>query len=99
MSIDLKDLVRITENIYEIPSSYRSDMRVPGRVFMNEKLFQEIKDDRSLEQLVNVATLPGIQKYALAMPDIHQGYGFPIGGVAAMVARTCKERSARFAAP
>lgn len=81
--ITLNDMLKIDENTYEIPSSYRADMRVAARVFMNETLFQEIKDDRSLEQLVNVATLPGIQKYAMAMPDIHQGYGFPIGGVAA----------------
>lgn len=83
MPIELKDLIKISENIFQIPQSYRADMRVPARVFMNEALFQEIKNDRSLEQLVNVATLPGIQKYAFAMPDIHQGYGFPIGGVAA----------------
>ena len=81
--ISLEDLIKISENIYEIPKSYRSDMRVPARVFMNAALFQDIKDDRSLEQLVNMATLPGIQSYAFAMPDIHQGYGFPIGGVAA----------------
>lgn len=81
--ISLEDMIKLDENTYEIPSSYRSDMRVPARIFMNELMFQDIKDDRSLAQLVNVATLPGIQKYAIAMPDIHQGYGFPIGGVAA----------------
>jgi tRNA-splicing ligase RtcB len=81
--ITFNDLIKISDNIYEIPKSYRSDMLVPARVFMNEEMFQDIKHDRSLEQLVNVATLPGIQKYAFAMPDIHQGYGFPIGGVAA----------------
>lgn len=81
--ITLQDLIKINENTYEIPKSFRSDMQVPARVFMNEKMFNDIKDDRSLEQLVNVATLPGIQKYAFAMPDVHQGYGFPIGGVAA----------------
>lgn len=64
--------------------SFRSDMRVPARVYATEKMLDEIMGDRSLWQLVNVATLPGIQKYALAMPDIHEGYGFPIGGVAAM---------------
>ncbi|MCX5922322.1 MAG: RtcB family protein [Candidatus Dependentiae bacterium] len=79
----LKDLIKIDENIYEIPKSFRSDMRVPARIFMNAQMFADIKGDRSLEQLVNVATLPGIQKYAFAMPDMHQGYGFPIGGVAA----------------
>lgn len=69
--------------LWEIPQSYRSDMRVPARVYASEKMLQEILRDKSLEQLVNVATLPGIQKYALAMPDVHEGYGFPVGGVAA----------------
>lgn len=82
--IRLEDLKKITDNIFEIPQSFRPDMRVPARVFATELMLKEIIRDRSLEQLVNVATLPGIQKYALAMPDIHQGYGFPIGGVAAM---------------
>jgi len=59
-------------------------MRVGARVFTNETMLVDILEDRSLDQLVNVATLPGIQGYAFAMPDIHQGYGFPIGGVAAM---------------
>lgn len=78
------DLVQISDYVYEVPDSFRSDMRVPARVFTNEKMLADILEDRSLDQLVNVATLPGIQKYAFAMPDIHQGYGFPIGGVAAM---------------
>src|SRR5438552_8421934 len=78
------DLIKIDEYTYEIPKNYRSDMLVPARVFMKESMIEDIIEDRSLEQLVNVATLPGIQKYAYAMPDIHQGYGFPIGGVAAM---------------
>src|SRR5712691_8883940 len=58
-------------------------MRVPARVFADEELMQAILRDRSLEQLQNVATLPGIVEAALAMPDVHQGYGFPVGGVAA----------------
>ena len=77
------DFKKISDYIWEIPKSYRDDMRVPARVFVNEKLAGDLFKDRSLEQLVNVATLPGIQKWALAMPDIHEGYGFPIGGVAA----------------
>lgn len=77
------DLKKVSEYIWEIPKEYRSDMRVPARVFANEKLVEDLFKDRSLEQLINVATLPGIQKWALAMPDIHEGYGFPIGGVAA----------------
>ncbi|MCL4361474.1 RtcB family protein [Candidatus Dependentiae bacterium] len=59
-------------------------MRVPARIFITEKMLDEILEDKSLLQTVNVATLPGIVNYSLAMPDIHQGYGFPIGGVAAM---------------
>ncbi len=78
-----KDLNRLNDNLYEIPLSYRGDMRVPARVYMNESMIDDVLADKSLEQLINVASLPGIQKYALAMPDIHQGYGFPIGGVAA----------------
>jgi tRNA-splicing ligase RtcB len=58
-------------------------MRVPARVFADEEILEEIGEDRSLEQLQNVATLPGIVGAALAMPDVHQGYGFPVGGVAA----------------
>lgn len=59
------------------------NMRVPGLVFTNENLTKSIEQDQSLQQVVNVATLPGIRRYSLAMPDIHWGYGFPIGGVAA----------------
>lgn len=79
-----KDLIKISNAIYEIPKSYNSQMLVPARIFVNEALLKDILLDRSLEQIVNVATLPGIQGYAYAMPDMHQGYGFPIGGVAAM---------------
>lgn len=78
-----EDLIELNKYEYEIPQSFRSDMRVPARIFMHKSMFKDIEGDRSLEQLVNVATLPGITQYALAMPDIHQGYGFPIGGVAA----------------
>lgn len=84
MPINKNNLIRINDYLWEIPKSFRSDMRVPARVYATEKMLDEIISDRSLWQLVNVATLPGIQKYALAMPDIHEGYGFPIGGVAAM---------------
>ena len=58
-------------------------MRVPARVFADGELLGAIRTDRSLEQLQNVATLPGVVGAALAMPDIHQGYGFPVGGLAA----------------
>jgi len=73
----------VGEAVWEIPASARADMRVPARVFADRELLKQIALDRSLEQLQNVATLPGIVEAALAMPDIHQGYGFPVGGVAA----------------
>lgn len=81
--ITKKDLKKISDVLYEIPISYRQDMRVPARVFMNNIMMEDVLSDRALWQLVNVTTLPGICKAAFAMPDIHQGYGFPIGGVAA----------------
>jgi tRNA-splicing ligase RtcB len=74
----------IDETLYEIPADTRDDMRVPARVFADEQILTAIRSDRSLEQLENVATLPGIVDAAIAMPDIHQGYGFPVGGLAAM---------------
>ncbi len=77
------DFKRISPFIYEIPQEYRHDMRVPARFYADGELLEMALDDKSLDQLVNTATLPGIVKYALAMPDIHQGYGFPIGGVIA----------------
>jgi len=74
---------QIEEYLYEVPASYRDDMRVPARFYADAHLLKGVHGDRSLEQLVNTASLPGAVKYALAMPDIHQGYGFPIGGVLA----------------
>jgi len=74
---------RIDDVLWEIPRDARPDMRVPARVFADEELLAAIASDRSLEQLQNVATLPGVVDAALAMPDIHQGYGFPVGGLAA----------------
>jgi tRNA-splicing ligase RtcB len=72
--------------VWELASSYRGDMHVPVRVFADEELMTAIDRDQSLEQLVNVSTLPGITRSALGMPDMHQGYGFPVGGVAATIA-------------
>src|SRR5215211_5983028 len=80
------ELHRIGPVLWEIPTSARADMRVPARVFADEDLLEAILTDRSLEQLQNVATLPGIVEAALAMPDIHQGYGFPVGALAATAA-------------
>ncbi len=76
-------LERIDDNRWRIPKSYRSDMRVDGVIYADEALVSAIKEDKSPEQVANVATLPGIVRYSLAMPDIHWGYGFCIGGVAA----------------
>ncbi len=82
-----KDFKKVTDWLWEIPKSFRSDMRVPARAYVSEKMLEESFKDRSLEQLVNVATLPGIVNYSMAMPDMHEGYGFSIGGVAAMDAK------------
>ncbi len=68
---------------WKIPRSYRADMRVDGLIFADEVLIEQIRKDQGPEQVANVATLPGIQRASLAMPDIHWGYGFCIGGVAA----------------
>ncbi len=73
---------QIDECLYEIPK--HGKMRVPGRIYANAQLLKDIHKDESIQQVVNVAHLPGIVGYSLAMPDIHWGYGFPIGGVAAM---------------
>jgi tRNA-splicing ligase RtcB len=78
---------RLTPNLVEIPVSAREDMRVPAQVWADEELWKQISRDRTLLQLVNVATLPGIAGTAQAMPDAHEGYGFPVGGVAAFRAR------------
>ena len=77
------ELHETAEAIWEIRASARADMRVPARVFADRDLLEAIRGDRSLEQLQNVATLPGVVEAVLAMPDVHQGYGFPVGGVAA----------------
>ena len=75
-------LNKIEDNIYELPMGYRPGMRVPGRVFVSEALLGMVEPG-TIEQVANVASLPGIVKYSMAMPDAHLGYGFPIGGVAA----------------
>ncbi len=72
---------KISKNIYEIPK--QGKMNVPGIVYASEKIIEVVKQDKSLEQVKNVACLPGILKASIALADIHQGYGFPIGGVAA----------------
>jgi len=79
----MSEPVRIDDTLWEIPADARDDMRVPARIFASAELLKAIRTDRALEQLQNVATLPGIVEAAFAMPDIHQGYGFPVGGLAA----------------
>ena len=82
MNIGGIELVKVRENLWEIPATGK--MKVPGRVYISQKMIERgLRDDEALKQVVNVAHLPGIEKYSLAMPDIHWGYGFPIGGVAA----------------
>ena len=81
--VSLQDLIRVNQYEWEIPQSYRQDMRVPVRIFATRELLDQIKGDKSLEQAVNAATLPGLVPPVVVMPDVHQGYGFPIGGVAA----------------
>ena len=74
---------RIAETIWEIPTTEKAGMLVPARIYATEQLFNAM-DETVYDQITNVATLPGITKYAMCMPDGHSGYGFPIGGVAAM---------------
>ena len=76
-------LERMDENRVRIPKSYKQGMRTDGIIYANDTLLQHIREDQALEQVANVAFLPGIVKASLALPDIHWGYGFPIGGVAA----------------
>lgn len=73
---------RITDQIWEIPTSEKEGMHVPARIYATETILSEM-DTGVFEQVTNVACLPGIRRYALCMPDGHWGYGFPIGGVAA----------------
>jgi tRNA-splicing ligase RtcB len=76
-------LEKIDDFRWRIPKDYKPGMRVPGIVYADEKLLKDIRQDKALEQVANVAFLPGIVEASLAMPDIHWGFGFPIGGVAA----------------
>ncbi len=78
----MANINKIDDNIYEVPIGYRPGMRVPGRIFVSAAL-REMVEQGTVDQVANVATLPGIVKYSMAMPDAHLGYGFPIGGVAA----------------
>lgn len=76
-------LEQVHDYCWRIPKSYKRGMRVDGLVYANATLIELIRSDQALEQVANVAFLPGIQHASLAMPDIHWGYGFCIGGVCA----------------
>lgn len=76
-----QDLDHLNEFVWQVPRNFREDMRVPARMYADELLVEDALADKSVEQLVNTATMPGIVNWAIAMPDIHQGYGAPIGAV------------------
>jgi tRNA-splicing ligase RtcB (3'-phosphate/5'-hydroxy nucleic acid ligase) len=81
--INLQSFNQLSDYEWEIPQSYRWDMRGPVRIFATKQLLEAALDDKSIEQAINATTLPGLVGSVLVMPDMHQGYGFPIGGVAA----------------
>lgn len=81
----IKDFKKINEYEWQIPQSFRSDMRSPVKVFATRHLLETALEDLSIEQAINASTLPGLIGPIIVMPDVHQGYGFPIGGVAAMI--------------
>jgi tRNA-splicing ligase RtcB (3'-phosphate/5'-hydroxy nucleic acid ligase) len=77
-------LIKIDDYRWKIPESYKTGMRVAGLIYASRKMLESLREEQTPEQVANVAFLPGIVGYSMAMPDIHWGYGFPIGGVAAM---------------
>ena len=81
--IQKQDFHKLGPVLWEIPTSYRQDMRVPVRIIADDRLLEAALRDKSMLQAVNASTLPGLVSYIIVMPDVHQGYGFPIGGVAA----------------
>ncbi|MEX0788710.1 MAG: RtcB family protein [Anaerolineales bacterium] len=81
--IRVQDFRRLGPVLWELPATHRSDMLVPVRLFADEPLLEDALGDKSLDQAVNAACLPGLVSHITVMPDVHQGYGFPIGGVAA----------------
>ena len=82
--ISKKDFRKINNYLWEIPKSFRSDMRVPARIYTSENMLEHIFKDQSIKQLIDGTTLPGIVKYGIAMPDCHEGYSVPIGFVGAI---------------
>jgi len=81
-------LIKVDDYRWKIPENYKTGMRVPGLIYASKEMLESMCEEQTLEQVANVAFLPGIVGYSLAMPDIHWGYGFPIGGVAAMDVRS-----------
>ena len=85
--MSIKDEIKkVRDNVYEIPGSYDKSMRASGRFYIADEYIDELEEG-AVEQIVNVACLPGVQRYSIGLPDIHFGYGFPIGGVAAFSLR------------
>ncbi|MBA7677253.1 RNA-splicing ligase RtcB [subsurface metagenome] len=82
--MEKSDFKKISDWLWEIPKSFREDMRVPARIYASEKMLENIFRDRSIPQLINGTTLPGIVRYGIAMPDCHEGYSVPIGFVGAI---------------
>ncbi len=76
------EIKKIRNNVYEVPGSYNKKMRASGRLYIDDESFEALEEG-AVQQIVNVACLPGVFRYSIAMPDIHFGYGFPIGGVGA----------------
>ena len=81
------EIKKVRDNVYEIPGSFNKKMRASGRLYIDDESFENLEEG-AVEQIVNVACLPGVQRYSIGLPDIHFGYGFPIGGVAAFSLRT-----------
>ena len=81
--MSIKDKIKkVRDNVYEVPGSVNKKMRASGRLYLDDESFEALEDG-AIDQIVNIACLPGVHRYAIGLPDIHFGYGFPIGGVAA----------------
>src|SRR5207247_11459335 len=74
---------QVSQNIWEVPQDYQPGMKVPARIYADEELLAKMRTDRTIQQCVSVTHLTGIYKYAITMPDAHEAYAFPIGGLAA----------------
>jgi tRNA-splicing ligase RtcB len=81
--VAISDFIKLSDFEWELPKGFRIDMRVPVRIFSTRKMLEQSLGDLSVEQAINATTLPGVVGSVVVMPDMHQGYGFPIGGVAA----------------